>query len=72
MENDRDTSLKVGNVSSVPAQIGTPAAAEHKTAPDAKVAGADFSLQEFINCVRTGGAASACRARAPNASRLHN
>ena len=56
----------------IPGLIGTPAAAEHKTAPDAKVAGGfDFSLQEFLNCVRTGkGGLGMLEPALPNASKL--
>ena len=55
----------------IPGLIGTPAAAEHKTAPGAKVAGGfDFSLQEFLNCVRTGkGGLGMLEPALPNASK---
>ncbi|KAH8084384.1 hypothetical protein JL720_7874 [Aureococcus anophagefferens] len=58
----------------IPGLIGTPAAAEHKTAPGAKVAGGfDFSLQEFLNCVRTGkGGLGMLEPALPNASKLAN
>lgn len=69
---NRDRIMVCKGDATIPGMVGTPAASEHQTLPDAKVAGGrDFSLTEFIHCVRTGrGGLGQMNAGLPNGGSL--
>ena len=69
---NRDRIMYCGGDATIPGLVGTPASQEHQNDRKAKVAGGrDFSLTEFIHCVRTGkGGMGMLNAGLPNGQKL--